>query len=667
MEANASSPFAPASFGLGASASPPMSGASSSVAAAASTAFADVVEEQFASRIAPCLPGATVYVDDAMADIWNHSLPGGGLTRFLLAAGAVRVCRIAPSSLSAPAESADGDVPATDDKVFLISQHAGRYLDAMAATVRASATRRVSVFSCTPFRLVDETSAARWRSIPAAPREIISNELAQSMLASGAWTLGARPAEDDIALEYLPISWAALLPNVFVVPGSPEPTLAPAAHRTVHLGSSLSAAPAPNALARQLAVSLFALTESRDMSPHLWTLGPAGANVARQLHTIRSHLNVTDEPGHGHVAVVVVDRDMDLLPLFTTEDHILSRIYRRCAPPLVATPPPPPSSSSTSMGLSASLTHLLPADASSTEVSLAISTDSVVEQWVQLLADLPKDGLSLLRKKVMDLGGKARVLGRPTAAQFTKLLAALHENPLAKAIIADHYDALLLVGLIVEAMADDHAADLQKVKGVQDQLQQAVLPSQSMSPGDAVAALLAPLTAAADGEAHRTKAYLPGLSLYAVVAALRIAPDVAREVIDAVAPLLASSLDDHAGGLHADALASRLHAWTAHLPPQVSDLMRGSLYGVVHNPDMFDRPPSEQPGKAGLFGLGRLLAAIPTIPVECDEILVVVTGAVTWPEVTAFREAAKECVASFGKPMTLVATGIDGPTRLVVE
>ncbi|KAJ1504151.1 hypothetical protein HMI56_001770 [Coelomomyces lativittatus] len=48
--------------------------------------------------------------------------------------------------------------------------------------------------------------------------------------------------------------------------------------------------------------------------------------------------------------------------------------------------------------------------------------------WLQLFVDFPINSVSMLRKKTMDFGTKIRILGKPTAAQFIKLVAALLEN-----------------------------------------------------------------------------------------------------------------------------------------------------------------------------------------------------------------------------------------------
>jgi hypothetical protein len=77
-------------------------------------------------------------------------------------------------------------------------------------------------------------------------------------------------------------------------------------------------------------------------------------------------------------------------------------------------------------------------------------------EWLQSLVDQPKEGLSLLRKKVMDLGAKVRLLGKPSGAQFQKLLQALRTLPNWSSICAESMDCILLLCGIIETLENPY-------------------------------------------------------------------------------------------------------------------------------------------------------------------------------------------------------------------
>ncbi|ORZ34975.1 hypothetical protein BCR44DRAFT_212836 [Catenaria anguillulae PL171] len=624
-------------------------------AAAASAQFTAAVNSLFASRLGPVLPGATVYLDDATADCWNTSLPRGGITRFVKNAGAALVTRLDDAALA---------LPSTPAKVFLVALHAGRSLHQITAIVRSSLSRSVHVFSSTPFRVVGEGEAVSDPS-QVAPRELIEAELRRAMQQSGAWPSASVPdSEEVLDCHYLPLTWAALLNNVFIVPGSSHtvPSLAAPTGIPLALPTSNPDHTTRSANARQLAVSIFGILQSRDLNAHMWTLGAAADLVAHHLVSIRSFLGVANVPGHSSAAIVLVDRDMDMLPLVASQSHVLSRIYRSSSSRSSATNGTLFSSFHPSAPLTA-LIPKLPSSYAPSRVPLSTSSGTLAEQWLQLLSDFPAEGLSLLRKKVMDLGGKARVLGRPTAAQFEKLLAALHESEKAKSVVEEHTDCLLLLGLIVEALADENVQLVDKLAGFQQAFESTLV--SSAASGSSGTAPLADLLANLSTSLGTNPSVTVRVGLYTVLAALRIAPQCVPSLLDPVAQLVRPALAVSGNAMPTLEVAMRLQTWLESLPPQVPDLVRGVTQAAVTAPDMFTKV-DEGGAAANMFGLSRLLVGSPTVPLDCDELILVISGPVAWPEIGAFREVAKECMSKYRKPVTLVATGVEGPIELSV-
>ncbi|KNE57417.1 hypothetical protein AMAG_03135 [Allomyces macrogynus ATCC 38327] len=489
--------------------------------------FPVAAQQWFADRIAPHLPGAVAYFDDAAADIWDHALPQG-LASLMIQAASV---------------------------------------------VTASPTARVRILSSTPFGLLPDGSVPDTNVdvMGMHPREALEADLRGAIQFANRDVHGLPDSDldvDDLVVcEYVPVTWATLLPSFLVVGASPESSLRPGTLLKLGLRDWPAASALQTAHPSDLAVALFGLLESRDLDPCLWTLGDhrtTAVTAAGELIRMRQFLNVASELGHPKAAVVLVDRALDLAPLLTESDHILSRLYRPSTTPK--------SDGYVGLAPSASLQFAIPSANADLSVPLC-HHGGVVLEWMQLLVDFPRDGLSLLRKRLMDLGTRMRLLGKPTAAQFKKLLAGLQER---SDVVQNQVECLLFAGLIATAL-------------------------------DKTCALAAWL------------AQLPPSPI----------PNLIR------------------------------HAVTA-IYDRTSDLVR-------HDP-----PSASAQAMRGFLGFSRLLTTDPTTPTECNKIIVCVTGPVSWPEVSLFRDLIKNRTAAFPHPdaaprVTLVACGVENHGAVFVH
>ncbi|KAI9221572.1 hypothetical protein BC828DRAFT_380679 [Blastocladiella britannica] len=713
--------------------------------------FAAAAEALFASDVAATLAGATVYMDAAFADCWSLALSRGGLARFVTDAGAVRIV-----TLGGPTDGASSTAVKVFFVTLHASTAMDAITAIVRASPTTRVTvYSATPFRLSP-GTEGESAEARTRLYGETPRDRILAQLrravAESSGGNGSNSISRATAggpTDTVACEYLPLSHAPVLDNVLVVPSSPttpsllvpwELDISPAGLWSAVNGSgqqqpqrsaspgwsdwddgetddsasmvssvsgnndrrSSTTARGDGARERQLAIALFAAIEAHDTVSHTWARGPAAEAVVRNLHAIRRALGLSDAPpGASRTAVVVVDRSLDLLGATAPTDHILSRIYRASL-----SSPPATLATAATVGPAASiahLTHIEPERDPLPVISKPLPPTvpflpfpgSVASQWMHMLADFPVEGVSLLRKKIMDLGaGKARVLGRPTAAQYAKLLSIIHESPNRHAIVRENAEALLLAGLVMESLDESQLKLFDR--------QQWWLDVTIHPPADFMTVVNAIYTGPMipNSVTVRTALAIIGTALQTptpLEAAAAIVPSVAPALSDAVNQLSPSPTLRES--LNGDQVSSTLMAWLASgaIPEQVPDLVRQSTLIAVNSvqvDQVFVRIKEKKEDLA-YQALGGLLGGIgyvyrflfemeishckqktnrlgrggrePQVPIDCDDIMVAVTGPVSWPEISAFRAVAKEVMARTGKPMTLICTGIEGPISLKLQ
>ncbi|KNE66156.1 hypothetical protein AMAG_10406 [Allomyces macrogynus ATCC 38327] len=618
--------------------------------------FPAAAQQWFADRIAPHLPGAVAYFDDTAADIWDHALLQG-LASLMIQAGAVAVKRM-PSDPAREAANTFSDPPT---KVFVLAKHAFRAHRAITAVVTASPTTRVRILSSTPFGLLPDGSVPDTDvdAMGMHPREALEADLRGAIQLANRDVHGLPnsdlDADDLVVCEYVPVTWATLLPSFLVVGAMPDLSLRPSTLLKLGLRDWPAASTLQTPHPPDLAVAIFGLLESRDLNPCLWFLGDhrtTAAATVRELIRMRQFLNVSSEPGHPKAAVVLVDRALDLTPLFTESDHILSRVYRSATT----------SNTDAFVGLgpSASLQFAIPSASDDLSVPLC-HHGGVVLEWMQLLVDFPRDGLSLLRKRLMDLGTRMRLLGKPTAAQFKKLLAGLQER---SDVVQNQVECLLFAGLIATALDDAKASSVDQIIALQQSLSTILAQGPVPDLADRAADLLSRCP-------HRD--FLPSLAVLILLQAMTTAPDLLPTMLDCSAAALANAYNEPDRVHH---IRSQLAAWLAQLPSSpVPNLIRHAVAAIYDRPSdlvRHDAPSASAQAMRGFLGFSRLLTSEPSAPTECNEVIVCVTGPVSWPEVSLFRDLIKNRMAAFPHPdaaprVTLVACGVEHRGAVIVH
>ncbi|KAJ3371091.1 hypothetical protein GGF31_003514 [Allomyces arbusculus] len=623
--------------------------------------FPAAAQQWFADRIAPHLPGAVAYFDDVAADIWDHALPQG-LASLMVQAGAVAVKRMPSDTRTGPADPrAATTLTDPPTKVFVLAKHAFRAHRAMTAVVTASPTTRVRILSSTPFGLLPDGSVPDTDvdAMGMHPREALEADLRGAIQFANRDVHGLPDsdldADDLVVCEYVPVTWATLLPSFLVVGATPRSSLRPGLLLDLGLRDWPTASALQTAHPPDLASALFGLLESRDLDPCLWTLGDyhtTAAATARELIRMRLFLNVASEPNHPKAAVVLVDRALDLAPLFTESDHILSRVYRSATTLN--------KDEFVGLGPSASLQFAIPSASDDTSVPLCHHGGMVLD-WMQLLVDFPRDGLSLLRKRLMDLGTRMRLLGKPTAAQFKKLLAGLQER---SDVVQNQVECLLFAGLIAAALDETNTSSVDQIVALQQSFPTMLAQGPAHGLADRVADLLSHCP-------HRD--FLPSLAVLVLVQAMTTAPDLLPTMLDCSAAALANAYDVPDRRHH---IRSQLAAWLAQLPPSpVPNLIRHAVAAIYDRPSdlvRHDAPSASAQAMRGFLGFSRLLTTEPSTPTDCNEIIVCVTGPVSWPEVSLFRDLIKNRTAAFPHPdaaprVTLVACGVERHGAVVVH
>ncbi|KAJ1508487.1 hypothetical protein HMI54_008327 [Coelomomyces lativittatus] len=517
----------------------------------------NITEDTFLKLVkASIIPDSTVYIDNTSACLWNHSLIHGGLLRFLNEGHAYSV-RPLMSNISSPSLLSD-----SSKKVFIISVHLSTLIDEISSVLRSSSTSVVYILSSTPFRLLPTPSLSS--TIFRIDDPII--ELQQIFPGI------------DIHKQYLPMSWAVFLPNCLLVP--PFVSVIQEEEKI-----------------KTLAISLFGLLQANDYIPNIWTLGPIAKQVAHSLKNIWHSLGA-DEYGHSEMALVIVDRLLDLGPILQFKSKSSSLI-----------------SSIFSQGL---LPEVKLSTLGGPDLTVPFSPNGHPDllDWLQLLVDFPIDGVSILRKKSMDLGTKIRILGKPSAAQFTKILTALREN---SSVLKDHMEALLFLSLVIEALEESpiNSTWTSQVAAMQNLSEE--------NPEDLPVQLLQWLdTAPTVHDALK-------LGIWAY---FKTESDV---IIHKISKWLPVELDIENVGY-------------------VFDLISKTFHACFDDPDTleFFQFKTQKTG-----GFMRFLSTRQSSPSDFKNMVLCVTGAVSVEEMSLFRKMNKKYIADTQREIYLVATSVE--------
>lgn len=300
----------------------------------------------------------------------------------------------------------------------------------------------------------------------------------------------------------------------------------------------------------------------KDLAPDaaVFSVGTAAREFANQFKS-----------SDGNSCVIFIDRALDYLKLVTPSKCILDQIYvdGTCAP------------LSSYKGIQVPFFH---------------NGNVVVQQWMELLLDYPVDGLNLLRKKILDLGIKMRILGKPSKSQFEQMIALLMEKETKSEI-------LLFIQLIADSI--DHKSWIDST--ITDAVDL-----------DSVISLI-----------HEA----PTESLKRNFAQWALLYSMSRGNLD---PKLKKVLDSMF-------TAEKVDKFCVSVPEQIPDLISYCLLALEHEPSFFQ---SHQ-NKLYNFMMGQ------KTPLQYEKIIFCVTGPVSWEEVKLVRDYKQ-------KDIILVSCGISG-------
>ncbi|KAJ3330908.1 Sec1 domain-containing protein 2 [Blyttiomyces sp. JEL0837] len=261
------------------------------------------------------------------------------------------------------------------------------------------------------------------------------------------WDKHGQPFDSDVhvAVEHLPIICAMLTNDFFTIPSTDSMFPSLHAHSHTPVVKSLEAPTSYDRQTRQLAFSLCSLLEALDLKEEFFVLGDQSKQVARC--AMAQSMNSPRRKSENNVAVILVDRTLDLATPSGHTDNLVDHMYRLLRRP----------GESSDLAVPA---DVLLSDAQDgldfVNLSFAHGADTDCVELLTVLTNLAqKDALVVVRKRLVDLiakeapASKPKVLGKVTVQQMEKLLSVFKGDEI---VLAKHGALLQSVAAAVEAM-----------------------------------------------------------------------------------------------------------------------------------------------------------------------------------------------------------------------
>ncbi|KAJ3415311.1 hypothetical protein HDV05_005181 [Chytridiales sp. JEL 0842] len=382
------------------------------------------------------------------------SIPGGFSDLFEM--GIIHIRYLEYLSSSQP-ESAAISLPEPSRIVFLISTHIARHADIIRSVILSNPYRECRIFAALPETLhaaeidMEPDLAMSFDAYLGYGNGYFAcvEDKMYSWMRDSCSRRGQQQKDVRVVVEHLPLLYSILTPEFFTIPSSLH--IFPSIYQTERssITKSLDAPTSFDKQTRQLAFSLCALLESWGAKEELFVMGDLSKQIARCV--VSQSMNAPRRKSESHLAVILVDRTLDLAAPCSHSDNLIdqmNRILERVEEDVL------------DFQVNSNLL-LSDQDESGTypaNCSIAHGADSECMDLLTVLSTLSqKDGMVVVRKRLVDLIAreapemKPKVLGKLTLVQMEKLLGVFKDN---EKLLAKHGNLLQCLTAAVQVFRE---------------------------------------------------------------------------------------------------------------------------------------------------------------------------------------------------------------------
>ncbi|KAI9203471.1 uncharacterized protein BJ171DRAFT_509715 [Polychytrium aggregatum] len=278
------------------------------------------------ARAVPILKDATVYIDNEAAQVvkWTH--PGGAHQLLALGPASIR------SLESAVEDQGKLRLPKSTRVVFIVSKHLALYEFVIREVLLSCSYHECFIITSLPLHaqeveLLQDTSLCEYFDNAGVQRSSTTDYFSAVEDVVYMWmTQSINKFEPSfngsvtIKIEHIPLLWASITSDVFVVPSAVElfPTLKP--------GPLSSSADAHEINARHFSHSLSTILDSLNLREEFYVLGETSKRIAKSV--IANSSLAARRSSDRNVAVILIDRNLDLVSPMQHSENILDQLYQ---------------------------------------------------------------------------------------------------------------------------------------------------------------------------------------------------------------------------------------------------------------------------------------------------------------------------------------------------